>query len=164
MNEKKNRALHWPIGIFLAIVAVVILGIWTIEKANENPVVIDDFYFDKYQDVELNYNKIQEAQIAFDKKYNITSDTKEFKIGENSLTLTITDKQGNPVSTAIVKVKITRPFTREQDMMLKVLSHENGIYKLSPFKIDTVGRWQILSKVSVGDATSFTKTDINATK
>jgi len=164
MSEKKNRALHWPIGIFLAIMALVALSIWTIQKANENPVVTDDFYFGKYQDVEINYNKIQESQIAFDKKYNITSDAKEFKIGQNSLTLTITDKQGSPISKALVQVKITRPFTREQDMMLKVVSNENGVYKLSPFKIDTVGRWQILSKVTVGDDTSFSKTDINATK
>ena len=164
MSEKKNKALHWPIGIFLSIMALVVLSIWTIQKANENPVVLDDFYFGKYQDVEINYNKIQESQISFDKKYNISSNVKEFKIGENSFDLILTDKKGSPITTADVKVKITRPFTREQDIMLKVLSNDNGVYKLAPFEIKEIGRWQVLSKVSVGDDTSFSKTDINATK
>lgn len=164
MSEKKNKALHWPIGIFLSIVALVILSIWTIQKANEYPVVMDDFYFDKYQDVELNYNKIQKAQMAFDKNYNLSHNLKELKLGKNTLVLTITDKQNNPVNNAKVQVKITRPFTNEQDKILKIISKNDGVYKLSSFEIDTIGRWQILSKVSVGDKVSFTKTDINATK
>ena len=164
MSEKKNKALHWPIGIFLAIMAVVVLGIWTIQKANENPVVMDEFYFDKYQDVELNYDKIQKSQIAFDKNYNISKNLKEFKLGQNTLELTLTDKSNKPVNSAKVIVKITRPFTNKQDIELNVTSVKDGVYRLSSFTIKEIGRWQILSKVSVGDKTSFTKTDINATK
>ena len=164
MNEKKNKALHWPIGILLAIMAVVILGIWTINKANENPVVMDDFYFGKYQDVENNYIAIQKSQIAFDKNYNISKNLTEFKLGQNSLNITIKDKANNPVENAKVMVKITRPFTKKQDMDLKVTSKKDGVYTLSQFDIKEEGRWQILSKVTVGDKTSFTKTDVNATK
>ena len=164
MSEKKNKALHWPIGIFLAIMAVVVLGIWTIQKANENPVVMDEFYFDKYQDVELNYDKIQKSQIAFDKNYNISKNLTEFKLGQNTLELTLTDKSNKPVNSAKVIVKITRPFTNKQDIELNVTSVKDGVYRLSSFTIKEIGRWQILSKVSVGDKTSFTKTDINATK
>ncbi len=164
MSEKKNKALHWPIGIFLAIVAVVILGVWTIQKANENPVVMDEFYFDKYQDVEHNYIAIQKSQIAFDKNYNISKNLTEFKLGQNTLKLTLTDKSNNPIDNAKVIVKITRPFTNKQDIELNVTSVKDGVYRLSSFTIKELGRWQILSKVSVGDKTSFTKTDINATK
>ncbi len=163
-DEKKNKALHWPIGIFLAILAVVGLSVWTIQKANENPVVLDEFYFDKYQNVELNYNKIQKAQIAFDKNYNLTHNLKELKLGKNTLTITITDKQNNPISNAKVEVKITRPFTNKQDKNLKVITVKDGVYTLSPFEIKNLGRWQILSKVTIGDKISFTKTDLNATK
>ncbi len=164
MSEKKNKALHWPIGIFLAIMAVVGMGIWTLKKANDNPVVMDEFYFGKYQDVELNYNKIQESQIAFDKNYNISKNLKKLNIGNNTLIITVTDKSNNPVKSAKIMVKITRPFTNKQDRNLKVISQKNGVYTFSPFNIDKIGRWQILSKVSVGDKTSFTKTDVNATK
>ena len=164
MSEKKNKALHWPIGIFLAIMALVVLSIWTIQKANENPVVMDDFYFGKYQDVEHNYLAIQKSQIAFDKNYEIFNNLTELKLGENSLSITIKDKANNPVDSAKVIVKITRPFTKEQDINLKVISVKDGVYNLSPFDIKEEGRWQILSKISVGDKTSFTKTDLNATK
>jgi len=164
LSEKKNKALHWPIGIFLAIMAVVGLGIWTIGVANSNPVVMDEFYFDKYQDVDHNYNKIKISQMNFDKKYDIKYDIDSLKLGENSLVVTVLTKDSKPVDNADIKVKITRPFTNKQDMDLKVVSSENGKYKLSPFKIDTIGRWQILSKVQVGELVSFTKTDINATK
>ncbi len=164
MNEKKNKALHWPIGIFLAIMAVVAMGVWTIKKANDNPVVMDEFYFGKYQDVELNYNKIQESQIAFDKNYNFSCNLNKLNIGDNTLTITISDKSNAPVENAKIMVKITRPFTNKQDRNLKVISQKNGVYTFPSFNIDKVGRWQILSKVTVGDKTSFTKTDVNATK
>jgi len=164
LEEKKNKALHWPIGIFLAIMAVVALGVWTIGVANKNPVVMDDFYFEKYQDVDHDYNKIRKSQIAFDKHYNIKYNLKEFHQGENSLVVTVTDKSNAPVTTAEIMVKITRPYTKKQDKSLKVISKDNGNYKLSSFNIDSIGRWQILAKVTVGDMTSFTKTDVNATK
>ncbi len=142
----------------------MILGVWTIQKANENPVVMDEFYFDKYQDVEHNYIAIQKSQIAFDKNYNISKNLTEFKLGQNTLKLTLTDKSNNPIDNAKVIVKITRPFTNKQDIELNVTSVKDGVYRLSSFTIKELGRWQILSKVSVGDKTSFTKTDINATK
>ena len=164
MSEKKNRALHWPIGIFLSILGLVALSVWTIKVANSNPVVMDDFYFGKYQDVDHNYNKIKLSQIAFDKKYDIKYNLTEFKQGDNSLVLSIMTKDKKPVNDAKIMVRITRPYTKEQDKDLKVISKENGSYKLSSFNIDSIGRWQILAKITVGELTSFTKTDINATK
>ncbi len=164
MEEKKNKALHWPIGIFLATIAVVILSIWTIQKANENPVVMDEFYFDKYQNVELNYNEIQKKQKLFDDNYRFSYNLKELKIGPNKLTITLKDILGNSINDANVTIKLTRPFTNKQDINLKVISIEDGVYRLNDFNISQIGRWQILSKISKGDAVSFSKTDINATK
>ena len=165
MKEKKNKALHWPIGIFLAILAVVVLSIWTIQKANEYPVVMDEFYFDKYQNVELNYHEIQRKQILFDKNYKFSYNIKEFKVNKPiTLVVTLVDIKGNPINDANLTVKITRPFTNEQDIDLKVSSVKDGKYTLNTFTINQIGRWQILSKISKGDAVSFTKTDINATK
>ncbi len=164
MKKKKNKALHWPIGIFLAIMAVVAMGAWTIGVANSNPVIMDDFYFDKYQDVELNYNEIQKSQMAFDKKYNISKNLDNFKLGDNELVLKIVTKDNQPVEDANITVKITRPISNKEDMNLNVISIKNGNYKLSPFEIKSEGRWQILSKVQVGELVSFSKIDINATK
>jgi hypothetical protein len=164
LSQKKNRALYWPIGIFLAILGVVGLSIWTINVANTHPVVMDDFYFEKYQDVDYDYNKIKLSQKAFDKKYDIKYNISEFKQGDNSLVLSIMTKKNKPVNDATIMIRVTRPYTKDQDKDLKVISKENGSYKLSSFNIDSIGRWQILAKITVGDLTSFTKTDINATK
>ena len=163
-NNKKNKALHWPIGIFLAILAVVGLGIWTISVANKNPVVMDEFYFDSYQNVDHNYYKIQQSQIEFDKRYNISYNLDSFNLGKNILEIKVQTKDNKPVENAKILVKITRPFTNKQDIDLNVTSENNGIYKMTPFNITHEGRWQILSKVQVGKFTSFKKTDINATK
>lgn len=164
MEEKKNKALHWPIGIVMGIFAIIGMCIWTIMVAVKNPVVMDDFYFQKYQDVDYSYHIIQAKQIKFDKKYNISYDLKELSIGENQLTVNVVDKQNTPVTDANVLVRITRPHINKEDKNLKIVSSENGNYKLEKFDIENIGRWQILSKVEVGDLISFTKTDVNATK
>ena len=164
MEEKKNKALHWPIGIVLGIFAIIGMCIWTIVVAVKNPVMMDDFYFQKYQDVDNNYDLIQEKQIKFDKKYDIKYNLTELSIGENQLTVNIVDKQSLPIVDANVTVRITRPHSNRQDKDLKMISQGSGNYKLEKFTIDTIGRWQILSKVQIGDLISFTKTDINATK
>jgi hypothetical protein len=163
-KKKKNKALHWPIGIFLAIVAVVCMGIWTLNIANKNPVVLDEYYFDTYQDVDHNSYEIKKSQEEFNKRYKISYNLEKFNIGNNALKITVTTKDNKPIENAKIRAKITRPFTNKQDIDLKLITSENGNYLFNDFNIDKVGRWQILSKVTVGKYTSFTKIDINATK
>lgn len=164
MEKKKNKALHWPIGIVLAILGIVALGIWTIMQANKYPVMEDDFYFQKYQSVEFNYYEILQKQKAFDKKYSFSYSLKKFSIGENTLVLNLTDKQGHGIDGAKLTIKITRPLSVDKDRFIKVTSQSNGNYNLEKFTVDQEGRWQILSKIEVGETISFTKTDVNATK
>jgi len=86
-KQSKLSELRWPIGIILAIFGLIGLSIWTIEQANINPVVEDDFYFDTYQNVERNINDIIKKQQAFDKKYTVSLDAKKFILGKNSVSL-----------------------------------------------------------------------------
>ncbi len=166
-KQSKLSELRWPIGIILAIFAVIGLGIWTIEQANVNPVVMDDYYFESYQDVELNINEIRNKQIAFDKKYDtqILANT-PFVIGQNSIAIKLTTKaDAKPVADANITVKITRPDTDKFDKMPKVTSYENGIYHIEPFAVEKIGRWQIMTKIITPDTlASFSKTEVNATK
>lgn len=168
MNKKsKISELRWPIGIVLAIFGVIALGVWTIEQANVKPVVMDDFYLENYHDVEANINDIRTKQIAFDKKYNtqILANT-PFVIGENAIALKIVTKTDNqPVADANITVKITRPDTDKYDKMLKVTRYENGVYHMTPFQVEKLGRWQIMTKIITPDQlASFSKTEVNATK
>jgi hypothetical protein len=166
-KQSKLSELRWPIGIILAICGVVALGVWTIEQANIKPVVMDDYYFESYQDVEANINDIRAKQAAFDKKYNVQLLTDvPFIIGKNSLAIKLTTKANNlPVADANITVKITRPDTDKYDKRPKVTEYEKGVYHLKPFDIEKIGRWQIMTKITTPDAlVSFSKTEVNATK
>ena len=164
-KQSKLSELRWPIGIVLSILGLILLSVWTIKQANRNPVVVDDYYFDTYQNVERNINDIIEKQQAFDKKYNITIDAKAFHIGKNGLAVTVTTKANTPVDDANITVKITRPDTDEFDKKPKLKSVQNGQYTFEAFDIEKIGRWQIMTKIATPDQlVSFTKTEVNATK
>ena len=164
-KQSKLSELRWPIGIILAILGLILLSVWTIKQANRNPVVVDDFYFDSYQNVERNINDIIKKQQAFDQKYNVAIDAKAFQVGQNRLVVTIITKANAPVNDANITVKITRPDTDEFDKKPKLKNHQNGIYTFEPFDIEKIGRWQILTKITTPDQlVSFTKTEVNATK
>ena len=162
-DTKRN---YWPHFILASIFAVASLCVWTVKIAVNTPVEMDSFYFDSYQNVELNYNDIIHKQQAFDKKYVIDIPKHDFKIGEeNSLSLSIkelVDSRG--VDDANVTVVITRPDTSRLDKKPALLSKKNGIYTFEPFKVEKPGRWQIMSKVTIGDLTAFKMLEVNATK
>jgi hypothetical protein len=134
--------------------------------AVNNPVEIDSFYFDSYQNVELNYNDIIHKQEAFDAKYSVILPRKNFKLGEeNQLVLKVEDiASKNGIDDANITIVVTRPDTSRFDKKPKVLSIKEGTYTFEPFIADKPGRWQIMSKTTIGELTSFNKLEVNATK
>ncbi len=164
-KQSKLSELRWPIGIILAIMGVMALGVWTIEQANIKPVVMDDYYFDTYQDVETNINDIIKKQQAFDKKYHVDIDKKAFILGKNTLSIVIKTNTNKPVNDANITLKITRPDTNEFDKKPKLISQKNGVYNFESFDIQKIGRWQIMTKITTADQLiSFSKNEVNATK
>jgi hypothetical protein len=165
-KQSKLSELRWPIGIILSIFGLIALSIWTIKQANIKPVVMDDYYFEDYRNVDADINTILLKQQAFDKKYNVSINKKTFTVGENTLVITLLEKEGNtPVSDANITVKITKPDTDKFDKMLKVTGYKNGQYKFETFQVEKIGRWQIMTKiVTPDDLASFSKTEVNATK
>ncbi len=159
----KNKALHWPIGITLSIIAIAGLCIWTIIVSLDFPVEEDSSYFASYVDVDTNINKIIMVQKEFDSKYNLQIEKNNFKIGENSIKIKITDKETNTVDNANIEVVITRPHTSKYDKKLSMISQTDGIYQFEPFEIQKVGRWQIQSKTTINDLVSYDKIEVNAT-
>jgi len=164
-KQSKISELRWPIGIVLGIFGVIGLSIWTIEQANIKPVVMDDYYFEDLHYVEQHIDEIQMKQIGFDKKYNLSVPKDPFHVGTNNLKITLTTKENAPVSDANFTVKITKPDTSKYDKFIKVTSVKDGTYTFEPFEIEKIGRWQIKTKVTTpDDLTSFSVTDLNATK
>jgi hypothetical protein len=161
----KAKSNYWPHFILLSIFGVAGLCVWTVNIAVNNPVEIDSFYFDSYQNVELNYNDIVRKQTAFDKKYSVIVPKENFTMGqENQLVLKVQEIIGNrAVEDANVTIVVTRPDTHRFDKKPKLLSTQNGIYTFEPFIVNKPGRWQIMSKVTIGELTSFNKLEVNAT-
>jgi len=162
----KIKANYWPHFIVGSIFAVGGLCVWTVKIAVEHPVEMDSFYFDAYQNVDQDINNIILKQQAFDKKYVVNIPKNNFVMGEqNSLAISIneiaTDKA---ITDANITVVVTRPETQRLDKKPKLLSAENGIYTFENFEVEKPGRWQIMSKVTIGELTSFNKLEVNATK
>ena len=160
-----NKANYWPHFIVASIFGVAGLCVWTVKIAVEHPVEMDSFYFDSYNNVDKDINNIILKQQAFDKKYMITLPSDNFTIGQNSLVISINEiASDKAISDANITVVITRPDTQRLDKKPKLLSVENGVYTFDNFDIQKLGRWQIMSKVTIEDLTSFKKIEVNATK
>jgi predicted secreted Zn-dependent protease len=160
-NKKAN---YWPHSIIASIFVVIGLCVWTVNVAINNPVEEDYSYFSKYQKVDEDINKILLKERAFNKKYSVVLSNNNFVIGQNSFELKVSNKEDNSsIDGAKVKVAITRPHTSKSDQDLKLLSDANGVYKFEPFEIKALGRWQIVSRVTVGELEAFQKLEVNAT-
>ncbi len=161
----KSKSNYWPHAITLAIFGVAGLCVWTVNIAVNNPVELDSFYFDSYQNVEQNYNDIINSQKAFDKKYQVQILKEGFVLGTNSVILDVKEIEGDKaINDANITLVITRPDTRRYDKKPKLLSANQGKYTFESFDIQKLGRWQIMSKVTVDGLTTFKKLEVNASK
>lgn len=128
----ENKKTFWPYGILLSILAIIIACIITIVFASNYPVYEDDFYFDSYQNVENNYNKIQIAQENFNKLYNVYLDLNSTQ-DRRKRTIYILDSNASKVRFIVsdvieddeypnftkVDLLLTRPHTNAQNIKLQ---------------------------------------------
>lgn len=164
MTNTKHERNYWPHTVIGMIVACVIACGWTIKIAFDNPVEMDTFYMEKYQHVDQNINEILELQAAFNAQFDLAYSSEKFVIGENSIVLTLNDKQGKAIENAIVTLMLSRPETNQDNKKISVSQAQNGQYTFGPFRINKPGRWQILSKIEVGDFKGYHKTEAYAPK
>ena len=157
-SAKSEKTLYPYIVIGMIIGCVVACG-FTIKIALDNPVEMDTFYMEKYQKVDHNINQILQLQEEFNARFDIGYSTEKFKIGQNTLTLKLTDKSGNAVDNANITLMLSRPDTNKQNKELKATHGENGLYTFGPFEISKPGRWQILSKIQIGDFQGYHKNE-----
>ncbi|WP_353661750.1 FixH family protein [Hydrogenimonas sp. SS33] len=159
MQENKSKETNfWPYAIVGMILTVVLVGIWTIKVAVDNPVQEADDYMMKYQDVEENINEIMAKQKAFFARFDIDLSMNRFHLGENRVTVKVLEKKSRePVANAQIYAVVTRPTTKKYDKILKNFSYKEGRYVSEPFKIKRIGRWNIQVKVTVGKEVGFAK-------
>jgi hypothetical protein len=156
---------YWPHAIVTMILLAIIACGWTIKIALDNPVEMDSYYLAKYQKVETNINEILGQQELFDTKYNIKHHSVKFVQGEdNKIEFAITDKDGNAINDAKVRLVISRPETNANNQEFLLQSGQNGIYAFDGIKADKPGRWQVLTRISIDGVEGYNKHEVFAAK
>ena len=164
MQTQKAERNYWPHTIIAMIVACIIACGWTIKIALDNPVEMDTFYMEKYQKVDQNINEIIELQTKFDAAFDLSYSTEQFVMGQNTMTLKLTDKSGKVVNNATITMMLSRPETNKDNKQMKPSNVENGLYTFGPFDIQKPGRWQILSKIEMGEFKGYHKSEAYSNK
>ncbi|AFL69305.1 FixH family protein [Sulfurospirillum barnesii] len=164
MSKVKTERNYYPHAVIAMIVGCVIACGYTIKIALDNPVEMDTYYMEKYQKVDENINHILELQEKFNAKFDLSYSTEKFQIGENSVSILLQDKEGNRIENAHVTMMLSRPETNKENRTLSPSRVENGVYSFGPFDISKEGRWQILSKIEVGELKGYHKNEAYAVK
>lgn len=162
MAKTKSERNYYPHAVIGMILGMVVACGWVIKIAVSNPVEMDTFYMEKYQKVDHNINKILDLQAKFDAKFDLAYSTEKFEIGQNNFTLRLTDKSGQPIDNADVTLMLSRPDSNKENQEMKPSHVQNGNYTFGPFEITKPGRWQILSKIEVGEFKGYHKNEAYA--
>lgn len=164
--EKKEPFNAWPYAIVGGIIAIIIACGVTIKIALDNPVQLDGgFYLSKYQDVDDSINELLAKQKVFDESYSLEYGLRKITMGESTIIpIAIRAKaDGTAVDSASIRLLVTRPDSNVNNVELTPAGIENGFYLFGPITVDLPGRWQLLSKISVGEKEGFVKHEIFAT-
>jgi hypothetical protein len=163
MTKTKN---YWPHGIVLVLIFMVCACAAVVMIAIKNPVQMDSFYLEKYQQVDENINEIMADQKIFDDNYSVEYKTKKFTIGaSNSFEMSIKNKQdGTLLNKANIQLMVTRPETNEFNQEILAKEAKNGTFVFEDIKVTKPGRWQILTKIHINGKNGFNKYEVYATK
>jgi len=173
----KIQKYHLWLAFFFFIFGITFaMIIWTVKSAVNTPVYEDRSFMTSYQDVDDNFNKMVISNAKFNEKYHteVTINDRivgmEFSdllygqrslekkshnqnmllIGENRVSISILEKDNKVIENAKIEFQITRAIEDMYDINLDSFSFENGIY-VATTKIERVGNWNIIGKVTIGE-------------
>jgi len=152
---KKNRGLIWPISIAIAIMLVFGFCVGTVVVTTSANIQESDIYMTNYQDADANVNNLIEAEIAFNKKYNISFESKGIKSDGSRLNYKVSGKNAEVIKNAELILAISRPETNEFNKEIKNPTFKNGIYSFNEVKFPKAGIWNLVLKVQVGNDYRF---------
>ena len=151
---------YWPHAIVISLILIVASCVATIVVAVKNPVEMDEFYFERYQNIDENINEIEASQRRFDAKYALKFEL-EFDGLSGYFKIAVTPKNGSVAPNFTYEILLTRPATKEQNQNLDV-KFDGQILKTQPVTLPKKGRWQILLKISDANDTGFYKFNFEA--
>lgn len=147
----KDSGRKWPIIIFVSTLFIIGFSIATIGVALKNPVELSDYGMQNYHTYDDNANDIINAKIAFDHYYTVAFLTSALSEKETVISYAIKDKEGKAVNDANITVVLTRPDTSKLDIHLGHPVIADGIYTFTAVNLPKLGRWDILTKVTIGE-------------
>lgn len=125
--------------------------------AIDNPVEMDSYYLQKYQQVDRNMNDIIKKQKEFFNKYEVKYDVDTIKMGKPTVIgFSVVDKMSKkPLEDAQVMLLITRPDTNKFNQELNTTSAKDGKFLFENIVVDKPGRWQFKAKIKSGKYEGF---------
>lgn len=158
----------WPLSIAGFIGVVVLLIVWTVYFALQNPVQRDDSFLASYQEADALINTIQEEQKQFTARYqlvwqgidsaslstnlpqtashsraqNITASFDSLAFPEG-FAFRIEPRDGAlPPKVVNIEALLTRPHTKENDQIL-TFAQDDILFRSQPIELPAHGRWLI---------------------
>ena len=171
----------WFIGL-----GTLAMIVWTTVMAYKAGAGLDEdsAFLSNYHTVDKDFNKIVAANRSFESKYNvkfifndqtITGLTYKdiylgqrsvakrktrkdlVKIGKNSLTILIQDKQGNLIKNKTIDLLLTQAITHDNDIKLNFQNIDK-----KEFDLEAIGYWNITGIIKVNNDTGYFYIKTNA--
>ena len=150
--SSRKKGWYWPYAILASIFFVIVAAGLTIYVAVQNPVEMSDMDMQDYHHYDRNANDIISAKIDFDRKYDLSYHSHSFKQDSAVVAYKLVDKQGNAVNNAKMNIMVTRPGNHNTDLPFEAPTRvENGIYEFDVGALPLAGRWNILTRIIVGE-------------
>lgn len=146
-----NNGKQWPIGITIATIFIICSCAFTIYIALLQPVQEDKDMMIDYHTYDNTVNDIIKIGILFDKKYKVSFVGDGVSLTGSTFGYKIVDFNNKPIKNAIIDVIITRPITIDQKIILDSPIFINDIYSFQNIQVPNEGRWNILTKISIGN-------------
>jgi len=150
--SKTSKGKIWPYAITGSILLIFAASVLTVIIAVKHPVEMSDMDMQDYHHYDRNANDIIAAKIAFDRKYTITYHSHDFKQENAIVSYQLVSKSGEPVDSAKMNIMVTRPDNHNTDLPFEAPTKiENGIYTFEVGELPLAGRWNILTRIVVGE-------------
>ncbi len=152
----------WPYGILLSLLAVIIACVVTIIFANDYPVYEDDFYLDKYQNIDYNFNQIQQKQARFEELFRLSFENEKLTITGKRKIKSYEVSPGELLNFKLEKLKdldpvllrsevlLTRPHQNTENQLLQAKIEKELLSIRLPLGLER-GRWQLKLKLRAND-------------
>lgn len=149
------KKTYWAQGIVLSIVFCICACVATIVIALQNPVQLDNSYFENSQKVNSDINEILASKRAFEAKFSPSLQQTNFTRAGGELLIHLNAKE--PILSPLdFKLLLTRPDSNAYNMDLNA-TWDNQTLRTRPVKFPLTGRWQLMAKFTDANTSGFYK-------